>query len=100
MFGNPKPFITVHLKVAGFMDRKMITAELDLPVPEGSTVKQMFSLADKSGKLPRKVMKNMLGALRPPTVLLNGRGLDVPSELSQQLNPGDDIAVMTPMAGG
>lgn len=100
MIGKPKPTITVHLKVAGFVDRKMITAELDLPLPEGSSVKELFAVADKSGRLPPKVMKKMLGSPRPPTILLNGRGLDVPDELGQKLGAGDDIAVMTPMAGG
>jgi molybdopterin converting factor small subunit len=92
--------IKVHVKLAGFIDRKMVTAEFDLEVPAGTTVKGLFARADKSGQVPGKVMSKLLRMPRPPTVLLNGRSLDLPEELSRELVAGDDVAVMTPMAGG
>jgi molybdopterin converting factor small subunit len=95
-----KANISVHVKVAGFIEMKMTTAEFDLAVPEGTSIKELFTLVDKSGQLKGKAMKKMLAALRPPTVLHNGRGLDVPEELKTTLAAGDEIAIMTPMSGG
>lgn len=95
-----KEMITVHLKVAGFVDRKMLTAEFDLPAPEGTSLKKIFELADKSGQLPAKAMKKIFSLPRPPTVLLNGSGIDVPDELTRELTAGDEVAVMTPIGGG
>ena len=100
IFGAKKPEVTVRLKVAGFMDGRIVTAEFPLAVPEGASLKEVFKLADKSGKLPARAMKIFLSLPRPPTVLHNGRNLDVPAELRATIAAGDEIAVMTPFAGG
>ena len=98
-FGK-KPKITVHVKVAGFVDRKMVTAEFDLSVPEGTTIKKLFALVDKSGKINGSPMRKIMALPRPPTVLVNGGGIDVPAELGLELKERDEVAVMTPVAGG
>lgn len=90
----------MRIKVAGFVDNAMVTEEFELSVPEGSTVKKVMSLADKSGKMKRPVIKKIMRMPRPPTVLLNGTGLDIPGGLSSKVNEGDELAVMTPVAGG
>ena len=101
MFGSRnKPQIKVHVKVAGFIDQKMTTAEFELGVPEGTSVKKLFSLIDKSGKVKGKVMKKIMAMPKTPTVLINGSGIDVPDELDREVCEGDEVAVMTPMAGG
>ena len=101
IFGSrQKPVIKVHFKLAGFVDRKMITAEFDLEAPQGTTIKKLFALADKSGKIPGQAMKRILALPRPPTVLLNGVGIDALEDLDRILAAGDEVAVMTPMAGG
>ena len=101
MFGaRKKPQIRVHIKVAGFIDRKMTTAEFDLDVPDGTTIKKLFGLIDKSGQVRGKVMKKIMALPKPPTVLVNGSGIDVPGELGLEVVEGDEVAVMTPMAGG
>lgn len=95
-----KPTINIRLKFAGFVDLKMFTAEMDLCVPAGTSLKRLFALADKSGKLPPKAMKKVLALPRPPTVLLNGSAIDVAEDLSYELREGDEVAVMTPIGGG
>lgn len=95
-----KPLISVHVKVAGFIDNKMVATEFDLEVPEKTTIKKLFTLVDKSGKIHRKAMKKIMAMHRPPTVLVNGLGIDVPDDFKTTLNPGDEIAIMTPLAGG
>jgi molybdopterin converting factor small subunit len=101
MFGSAKkPRISLHVKVAGFVDGKVITAEFDQEAPEGVTVKELLKLVDKSGRVKGGVMKKILALPRPPTILLNGSGLDLPDELGRALAPGDEVAVMTPLAGG
>ena len=95
-----KPSITVKFKMAGFIDKKMVTAEFDLEVPEGTSVKDLFKIVDKSKKAGRKPMKKVMAMPRPPTVLINGTNIDVPDDLGQTLNAGDEIAVMTPLGGG
>jgi molybdopterin converting factor small subunit len=86
--------------VAGFIDGKVITSEFDLSAPEGVTVKELFKLVDKSGQVKGGAMKKILGLPRQPTVLVNGSGLDLPEELGQTLRDKDEVAVMTPLAGG
>ncbi|HUT54484.1 MAG TPA: MoaD/ThiS family protein [bacterium] len=101
MFGSgKKPKISIHVKVAGFIDGKVLTAEFDLEAPAGVTVKELFKLVDKSGRVKGNVMKKILALPRPPTVLVNGSGLDLPDELGLALADGDEVAVMTPLAGG
>jgi molybdopterin converting factor small subunit len=101
MFGSAKkPRIRVHVKVAGFVDGKLLTAEFDQEAPEGATIKDLLKLVDKSGRVKAGVMKKILALPRPPTVLVNGSGLDLPDELGRALSPGDEVAVMTPLAGG
>jgi len=95
-----KAQINVHIKVAGFVDRKMVTADFEIEAPEGVKLKKLLSLADKSGELPGKVIKKILGMPRPPTVLLNGDSLDLPAGLKLVVADGDEVSVMTPMAGG
>ncbi len=95
-----KPPITVHLKAAGFIDNRMLTAEADIEAPEGVHIKKMFSLADKSGRIPPKMIKKIFSSPRPPTVLVNGTSIEVPKELKTVLNHGDEVAVMTPLGGG
>lgn len=94
------PVIKVRLKVAGFVDQKMITSEFDLEVPEGTRLKKFFQLADKSGKLPGKPIKKILGLPRQPTVLLNGEGLDLPEGMDQPVKAGDEVSLITPFGGG
>ena len=91
--------IKIHLKVAGFVDRKMCTAELDLEVPDKTSLKKFFRLADKSGKLPPRVIRKIMGLPRPPTILWNGTNVDL-SELSRLVKAGDEVALMTPLGGG
>jgi len=100
LFGAKKPMVTVRLKVAGFVGGRMVTADLQLEVPEGATLKETFKRADKSGKLPRATLKQILAMPKPPTVLHNGNSLDVPDELGAVVAAGDEIAVMTPLGGG
>jgi len=98
--GGKKQKIKVHVKVAGFVDRKMTTAEFDLEAPEGTTIKKLFNLIDKSGQVKGRVMKKIMAMPKPPTVLVNGSGIDLPDELGREVVEGDEVAVMTPMAGG
>lgn len=95
-----KKLMTVHLKVAGFVDRKMVTAEFDFEAPEGTTLKKALALAGKSGQLKGGVMRKILAMPRPPTILVNGAGVEMPGDLGRVVEAGDEIAVMTPMAGG
>jgi len=92
--------IKVRVKLAGFVDRKMLTADFELMAPEGVSLKKLLSLADKSGAYPGKTMKKVLGLPRPPTILVNGASIDLPEDLKMTIKDGDEVAVMTPVAGG
>jgi molybdopterin converting factor small subunit len=101
IFGaKKKDLVSVRLKVAGFVDGRMLTADFSLQAPAGSSVKELIALADKSGQLPKRALKKIFSLPRPPTVLLNGEGLDVPADLGRAVNAGDEVAVMTPLGGG
>ncbi len=95
-----KPKISVHVKVAGFVDGKMMTAEYDQEAAEGTTLKKLFALIDKSGVMKGKVMKAIMRSPRPPTIMINGDPQDVPEAYAMVIKDGDEVAVMTPMAGG
>ncbi len=92
--------IQVHFKLAGFLDGKMTTCEFELEVPEGTTLKKAFKLADKSKHYKGKLIKKILGLPRQPTVLRNGQSMDVPDDLETELCEGDEISIMTPVGGG
>ena len=95
-----KPVIKVHIKVVGFVEKKMVAAEFDLEVPQGTTLKKLFSRADKSGKLESRVIKKIMAMPRPPTVLVNGSNIDVPKGLAMKIEAGDEVAILTPVGGG
>jgi len=92
--------IQVHFRLAGFLDGKMMTHEFELEIPEGTTLKKAFKLADKSKHYKGKLIKKILGLPRQPTVLLNGTSLDVPDDLDAELKQGDEVSIMTPVGGG
>ncbi len=99
MFGKKKQ-VKVRVKVAGFIDRRMITEEFDFEAPEKTSVKKLFGLIDKSGPIKGGVMRRMLGLPKPPAILINGDGIDLPGGLGRSIGEGDEISIMTPMGGG
>jgi molybdopterin converting factor small subunit len=99
-FFKKGPEIAVRVKVAGFINNKMVTAEFDIRIPESSTLKKLFKLVDKSGKVPARTMSSIMLQPKTPTVLINGDNIDVPDQLDTIIKAGDEIAVMTPLGGG
>lgn len=78
-------------------------AELELAVPEGSTMSGLLArLAEEKGpEMARYVVKAMEpSAYAPLRVVVNGRDILPPQYQEAALTEGDDILLFTPIAGG
>jgi len=79
---------------------KMVNESFEEEVAEGSSLEQLFRQVDGSRRFKRKYFKEALSAGQPPVVLLNGSRVEVPEELGEQLKDGDEVSVVSPIAGG
>ena len=66
---------------------------------EGDTPKKILSRLDKRKALGRKFFRSSLRSSRA-TFLLNGDRLEIPEALDTPLSDGDEISVLSAIAGG
>jgi len=90
----------VSVKLMVLLGAKMVNESFEEEVAEGTSVEQLFRQVDGSRRLQRKYFQEALSAGRPPVVLLNGSRVEVPEELGEQLKDGDEVSVVSPIAGG
>lgn len=91
----------VRARLAGMFDNEMVTAEGDVELKTGATIKAFFDRADTSlGYGRQRYFKRSLKMTGWLTILLNGDRLDLPEGLKKTLVDGDEVTVLTPMAGG
>ncbi len=93
--------IIVQARIAGMFASESVVQEGPVELKSGATVKTFFQKADKAlGFNKSKHFRLSLKQGRPPTVLINGDRLDLPEGFTRKLSPGDEITVLTPLAGG
>ena len=90
----------VSVKIMVMLGTKMVNESFEEEVAEGSSLNHLFAQVDKSKRFKRKYFKEILAAPRPPVVLVNGNRIEAPEELGETLKDGDEVAVLSPIAGG
>jgi molybdopterin converting factor small subunit len=91
----------IKARIAGVFADTPIFAEGEVELKENADLKTFFKRADKSlGLETQKYFRLVLRMPVQPTVLLNGDRLDLPEGFKHLLRDGDEIMVLSPIAGG
>lgn len=91
----------VHVKIYYFSVFGKGSFALDLEA-DATVLAALSVLNDKFGiDFKREVGKDLMGAFQSYfNVFLNGRHLDLPSQLAQGLKGGDKLIILRPVSGG
>jgi ThiS family. len=95
--------ITVRVRTIGLLKSLIRQGELDFELPEDSTVQDVLdAMAQTYGpQVAVHLTAPVDAAAHPPLrVTVNGRDIAVLGDRQTVLSDGDDILVLTPIAGG
>ena len=90
----------IRVRVAVLEPEGPLLKEAGLEVKEGLTLARLFKQADKSLSLKRKVFKPCLGGGSTATVLINGDRVELDRAGAIVLKPGDEVSLVSGLAGG
>ena len=90
----------ISVKLMVMLGTRMVNESFEEEVAEGTTLEKLFKQVDRSKRFKKKYFKEILEAPRPPVVLLNGNRVEAPEELGEKLKAGDEVSVVSPIAGG
>lgn len=91
--------MTIRVKVTGVFLGSPLNRTFEEPYIENDTPKKVFGRLDKKKALGRRFFKGLVKQGRA-TFLLNGDRLDIPERLDERLSEGDEISVLSAIAGG
>ena len=91
--------VKVEVTVGVFIEGKNVTEVVNVDLPEGSTIKDVFLCLDGSGKFPSGLFRGLMKD-SSVTLLKNGVRLAVPDDLSQKVENGDKVTIISSVAGG
>jgi len=93
--------VIIKIHVAGIFDDKPVFVEGEIELKDDALLRDLFKKADKAlGFKDRKYLRQVLSMAVPPTVLLNGDRLDLPEGFGHGLKDGDEVSLLSPIAGG
>lgn len=90
----------VSVKLMFMLGTRMVNESFEEEVADGTTLERLFQQVDGSKRFKKKYFKEIFSAPRPAVVLLNGNRVEAPEELGEKLNEGDEVSVLSPIAGG
>lgn len=91
--------MAIRVKTSGVFFGQPLNEIFDEPFKDADTPKKVFGRLDKKKALGRKFFKGLIKDGRA-TFLLNGDRLDMPESLDKRLSDGDEISVVSAIAGG
>jgi molybdopterin converting factor small subunit len=91
--------MAIRVRVAGVFLGHPLNRTFEEPYIENDTPKKVFARLDKKKALGRRFFKGLVKQGRA-TFLLNGDRLDIPERLDNRLSEGDEISVLSAIAGG
>ncbi len=91
--------VKVEVTVGVFIDGKNVTEIVEVELPEGSTLRDLFLCLDENKKFPRGLFRGLMKD-SSVTMLKNGLRLAIPDDLSQKLENGDKVTIISSVAGG
>jgi len=89
----------VHFLLKGYMLGTFLDHEFDLDLPDGTTLKEALRRAGRSRKVDFDRVLKEHEVIRE-SILVSGRRLDWPACLDHVLEEGDDVYMLSPLAGG
>ena len=92
--------ISISFNVRAFIDSRMVRIDLDAQGREGERFKDFVKRLGREGLIDSSVSRFILGRSNSVTVLRNGKRLAMPAAGKEVLTDGDQISVLTPVAGG
>lgn len=101
LFGKkPAEPIRVTLNVRAFIEGRMVRLRLDAAPSNGAKLSDLLKQLGREGAIEASVVRYILKGSRGVTVLQNGRHLPAREAASTPLADGDELSVLTPLAGG
>jgi molybdopterin converting factor small subunit len=95
--------ITVHVRTIGLLRSLMRAGEFDVELPEGASVEELLArlAATYGGQVAAHLTAPVEAGSHPPLrVMVGGRDIGVLDDRRTILADGDDVLVLTPIAGG
>lgn len=92
--------IRVNVTVRSFIEGRMIRVSKMTEARDGDRLKDLLKQLRREGALEASVVRYILGGPPGVTVLQNGARRDMPEAREARLADGDELSILTPMAGG
>ena len=92
--------IRVSVNVRAFIDGNMVRVSTVAQAHEGDQLRDLLKQLAREGAVDASVVRYILNGPRGVTVLQNGNRLDMPEAAKAPLADGDELSILTPMAGG
>jgi sulfur carrier protein ThiS len=92
--------IKVKLHVRAFMDGQMLRVAADVDAHRGDRLKDLLRQLRRSGTVDSSIVRQILRGNPGVMVLRNGEHLTMPGAANEILADGDEVSVLTPIAGG
>ena len=89
----------IHIRVAGIFGGRPLNEMFEEPARENDTPKKVLARLDKRKAMGRKFFSGVVKGGRA-TLLLNGERLDSSEAMDRPLDDGDEISVISAIAGG
>ncbi len=92
----------VKIRVAGVILGKAIKESFEHEIVDGASIEGLFKALDKDKKkrITKGFFTGLLTMPRPPSILLNGDRLVPSQDARKTLKDGDEIVILSPIAGG
>jgi len=90
----------VKVRIAGFILGKSINESFEEEITEGITLEEMFNVLNKQKRVGKGFFAGLLTKPGSISILLNGDRVVFPQDGQIKLKDGDEIAVLSPIAGG
>ena len=91
--------VGVQVRVAGIFGGSPLNETFEEPFRKDDTPKKILARLDRKKAMGRKFFSGVIKGGRA-TVLLNGERLDTSARLQAPLSDGDEISIISAIAGG
>ena len=90
----------ITVSVIGIFEGKPLQFREAVSIDDNLTVEKLFKKLDKEAKPSKRFFRLQMSSAKPPTVMLNGIPLREKADLKRVLRDGDQISVLSSIAGG
>jgi len=95
-----KKTIRVQVRVEGVFLSVMVKEKFDIDVKEGTTLKGLFKALDRLNRLGKRFFRELPFMITIPTLLINGKKIEIVKNLKLKINDGDKIEILSPSGKG